>query len=214
MRRLAAVVVLVGACTRGGDGTDGAGADATGEGDAGTTGDGDGDGDGDSDGDGDGDDPEVPTTPYCYPVAGLMWLDPWREDEQAVLALVNAARAAGAQCGAHGSMPPAEPLAMQPELRCAARVHARDMNDRMFFDHVNPDGEDPGDRIALAGYGAAAWAENIAKGAVTPDDAVAGWLDSDDHCAILMSSEFTESGVGSFEGENGLYWTQTFGRPN
>ena len=101
-----------------------------------------------------------------------------------------------------------------PALRCAARIHSRDMNDRMFFDHVNPDADGPGDRINKAGYSYSIFGENIAKGAPDPAAVVAGWLASDDHCAILMSPQFTETGLGFYEGEAGLYWTQTFAKPN
>jgi uncharacterized protein YkwD len=47
----------------------------------------------------------------------------------------------------------------------AARKHSIDMGTRNFFDHVNPDGQDPFARMKAAGWnptGAYAWGENIA----------------------------------------------------
>ena len=56
------------------------------------------------------------------------------------------------------------PLVMEARLRCAARVHSLDMANRGFFDHVNPDGEDPFVRMERAGYSFQAAGENIAAG--------------------------------------------------
>lgn len=152
---------------------------------------------------------------YCRPVRdGPGWPPALRAWEDEVVQLVNAARAAGADCASQGKFGPTGPLTMQPSLRCAARKHSRDMNDRDFFAHVNPDGEDPFDRMARAGYGSYLQAgENIAGGSDSPKATVDGWLASDGHCANMMSPAYTEIGVGAYEGlgEYTFYWTQTFG---
>ncbi|MFB7506818.1 sigma-70 family RNA polymerase sigma factor, partial [Streptomyces broussonetiae] len=59
-----------------------------------------------------------------------------------VVALVNKERS-GAGCG---------PLTEDPQLQTAAQGHSDDMAARHFFDHTNPDGADPGQRITAAGY--------------------------------------------------------------
>ncbi|PCC67568.1 Cysteine-rich secretory protein family protein [Nannocystis exedens] len=153
-------------------------------------------------------------TPYCYTVADKKWLAAWIEREQQVLERINAARAEGADCGSMGSFGPAPALGMDVRLHCAARKHSQDMAERGFFDHVNPDGEEPFDRIEEAGYtGWAAAGENIAAGSDDPGMTVQGWLDSDGHCANLMNPQYTHTGVGFYEGTGNLtyYWTQTFG---
>jgi uncharacterized protein YkwD len=38
------------------------------------------------------------------------------------------------------------PVGYDPALADIARAHSQDMNDRDFFDHVNPDGKDPAER--------------------------------------------------------------------
>ena len=38
-----------------------------------------------------------------------------------------------------------------PELAAVARAHSRDMRDRGFVNHTNPDGEEPADRAEAAG---------------------------------------------------------------
>ena len=154
-------------------------------------------------------------TPYCYPVSATKWLDPWEAEEADVVALVNEVRATGTSCGSNGDFAPAGPLTASPHLTCAARAHSQDMSERGFFNHVNPDGEGPSDRIDKTGYAWTAVGENIAGGPMTAADAVNGWLASDEHCANLMNPTYKEIGVGLYEGagQYTFYWTQTFGTP-
>jgi len=151
---------------------------------------------------------DIPDNEYCNAVAN------WDADsaafEEEVLVLVNARRAAGANCGTHGHFDPAAPLTMNGALRCAARNHSMDMALRDFFDHTNPDGEGPGTRVESAGYDWMSWGENIAWGQTTPQEVVDGWMNSDGHCANIMSAMFTETGIGFYTGS---FWTQTFGSP-
>ena len=54
------------------------------------------------------------------------------------------------------------PLAFNALLQGIARTHSKDMHDRAFFAHTNPDGKDPFDRMAAAGYSFSRAGENIA----------------------------------------------------
>ncbi|MGH1449691.1 MAG: CAP domain-containing protein [Pseudomonadaceae bacterium] len=135
------------------------------------------------------------------------------EFEEDVLVIVNEARAAGATCGGQ-TFGATGPLTMNPALRCAARVHSKDMADRGFFDHTNPDGEDPFVRMERAGYSYFTAGENIAAGQSSPAQVMQGWMDSPGHCSNIMNPDFAEIGVGTFEAEDGAYrylWTQAFG---
>lgn len=154
-----------------------------------------------------GGDEGVPTSGYCDPVSD--WEQELVDMEVEVLALVNDARSNGADCGSAGSFGAAGPLAMQENLRCAARVHSMDMVERGYFDHTNPDGESPWDRMARAGYSHRTAGENIAAGYPTAEAVVQGWLDSDGHCSNIMNDGFEEIGVGLFD----RHWTQVFGTP-
>ena len=159
---------------------------------------------------------DVPATPACMAVS--MWSAEWTAFEQEVLKLVNENRAKGWNCDTEGQKPAAGPLTMEPTLRCSARLHSKDMADRMFFAHDNPDGKNPGARMTAAGYSGRTWGENIAKGQTTPAQVVAGWMDSDGHCSNIMNASFNLIGVGYFAGMSSnprfnseLYWTQNFG---
>ncbi len=55
----------------------------------------------------------------------------------------------------------ARPVRWNEDIWVVAIGHSKDMCDRAFFDHVNPDGEDPSDRGARAGL-SFGLAENIA----------------------------------------------------
>lgn len=159
---------------------------------------------------------EVPNTPHCADVAD--WESTWAEWEDAVLALVNSARATGADCDSEGSFGATTPLAMDPMLRCSARLHSRDMFVRDFFDHTNPDGLDPFDRMAEAGFSGGWMGENIAYGQQSPEEVMQAWLESDGHCSNIMNPNFTLIGVGYYPGganwqEGQHFWTQNFGTP-
>jgi uncharacterized protein YkwD len=160
-------------------------------------------------GDGGGDDDgTVPAGGYCDPVSG--WSVGAAAFENEIVTLVNQHRAAGATCG--GEAKPAVPaLSADAALRCAARVHTRDMADRDFFDHTNPDGQLPWDRMELAGYAWGQAGENIAGGNATATATMTQWMNSTGHCNNIMSGDFVDIGVGYVE--DAALWTQVFGAP-
>ncbi|KUN77044.1 RNA polymerase [Streptomyces bungoensis] len=118
-----------------------------------------------------------------------------------VVALVNKERAA-AGCG---------PLTEDPQLEQAAQGHSDDMAARGFFDHTNPDGADPGQRITAAGYRWSTYGENIAQGQQTPQAVMDSWMNSPGHRANILNCAFKDIGVGVHRGTGGPWWTQDFG---
>ena len=142
----------------------------------------------------------------------------WSAEHAAIEALVvvevNLRRAEGADCNTGGVFEPADPLTMNSQLQCAARLHSLDMLNRNFFDHVNPDEEEPWDRITETGYQWGTAGENIAAGQQSAKEVVAGWMASDGHCSNIMGPDFTEIGVGFVQGGDfGTLWTQVFASP-
>ena len=113
-----------------------------------------------------------------------------------MLALVNAERQSN-------GLPPLE---MDDRLSSVARAHSIDMAQRGYFDHTDPDGQSPFDRIGAAGIAYFAAGENIAWGAATPESVVKGWMDSPGHRANILNEKFTRIGIGYYD----LYWTQVF----
>jgi uncharacterized protein YkwD len=145
---------------------------------------------GGDDGDGTGDDTEPP-------------VDPPTEDSRAaeVLALVNQARADNGL----------SPVAWHDGAAAVALLHSEDMRDREFFDHVNPDGLNPGDRLAEGGVDLTGWGENIAMGYLTAVHVMEGWMNSPGHRANILEPAWTHLGIGITEAVTpGPYWTQNF----
>ncbi len=142
----------------------------------------------------------------------------WAAFEEEVLELTNQRRAQGASCGVYGSYGPAAALAMNHELRLAARRHSWDMGEAGYFDHDSPGGpcgDDFVERIETAGYtGWMAAGENIAAAQTSAQQVVSGWMSSDGHCANIMEPSFTEIGIGYAHVPGSYYstyWTQDFG---
>ena len=152
----------------------------------------------------------VPDIAYCSSVG--VWDDAFITKEEELLVLVNDVRAKGAHCGPHGLKAPTGPLDMEGSLRCAARVHSLDMNERNFFAHNNPSGQTPWYRIAQAGYTQSPVGENIAFGSSTAEGVMEQWMNSPGHCANIMEPSYDYMGAGYLDGTvYGHTWTQTFG---
>lgn len=141
------------------------------------------------------------------------WPGQWQAWEDEVLARTNAVRARGVVCG-NQQMPPAGPVQPHGALRNSARGHSRDMANRNFFDHTNPEGMGPGQRARGAGFSSSFVGENIAAGQTDPARVVQAWIDSPGHCVNMMDPRYKFLGVGYFfEGGDRFehYWTQNFG---
>jgi len=140
----------------------------------------------------------------------------WNDAGQAILASVNAARASARNCGDR-RFGPVPPVTWNPALGKAALAHSRDMAAQRYFAHKARDGSQVAQRASRSGYQWGRIGENIAFGQSTPQEAMAGWLDSPGHCANIMNPGFTEMGAAygvAAERRSGLvYWTQVFGAP-
>ena len=136
--------------------------------------------------------PENPETPDT----------PESDFEQEVLRLVNQERA----------KQNLSPLAWHDGLAQVARAHSKDMNDRRYMAHNNPDGQTPFDRIKNHGISYRAAAENIAAGQRTPAQVMQGWMNSSGHRQNILNPNLTKLGVGYYEGDGPYktYWTQCF----
>ena len=134
------------------------------------------------------------------------------EFEQAVIEQTNEIRMT------HG-LPP---LKAQEDLGKSARYHTADMSATNYFSHDTMsriDGDmvtvcDTWQRIEVYYPNWLALAENIAAGQRTPEMALDGWMNSPDHRENILSDNYSEIGVGYYQGEGDyrIYWGQNFGR--
>lgn len=136
-------------------------------------------------------------------------------DNSLFLKLVNDIRTKGCDCkqpdGGVTKMPPVPVLTWSNDLATISKTHSDDMEKKNYFDHMDTEGRDPGQRMTAAGYLWSAYAENIAKGQQTENEAFNSWIHSDHgHCQNIMSANIKEMGVARSAG-SGNYWTQLFG---
>ena len=97
------------------------------------------------------------------------------------------------------------PLDKDAALVATARAHSNDMLARNFFNHVNPDGKAPQDRIAPAySHTLARTGENIWSGhgydyadsKLMARVIMDNWMTSPGHRANLLNPDYTHLGVG------------------
>ncbi|MBI2589517.1 CvpA family protein [Candidatus Berkelbacteria bacterium] len=93
-------------------------------------------------------------------------------------------------------------LEWSEELANVGRIHSKDMWQRQYFSHLNPDGLDPFDRLTAADIFYLAAGENLALAPSTPI-AHAGLMNSEGHRANILSPNYGRLGIGAVR--NGLY---------
>lgn len=93
-------------------------------------------------------------------------------------------------------------LSLSFELRDLARNYARDMFERGYFSHYNPEGLSPFNRMNNRGIMFTAAGENLAL-APNVELAHQGLMNSPGHRANILSSDFGKIGIGVIDG--GIY---------
>jgi uncharacterized protein YkwD len=122
------------------------------------------------------------------------------EIERGMLTLVNEERAKEGLA----------PLEWDPGLTEVARKHSRDMFERGYFSHYNPDNLSPFDRMLEGGVTFEVAGENLAY-APTLEVAHQGLMNSPGHRENILRSEFGRLGIGVIDGgSSGIMFTQNF----
>jgi len=106
-----------------------------------------------------------------------------------------------------------EPLKASAVLGRAARLQAHNMAAQGFFEHTDPEGRDPADRVAIFdGWHEFSFVgENIAAGYPSPQSTCRGWMNSAGHRANILNPDYTHIGAGfSRGGSYGRYYVQVF----
>ncbi|MEZ4866152.1 MAG: CAP domain-containing protein [Caldilineaceae bacterium] len=108
------------------------------------------------------------------------------------------------------------PLHWNHELTLAARWFGQDSVEHeggAVCGHTDSLGRSPGDRMVAYHYtNIGAWGENVICGYTTPERAVKGWMDSEEHKVNMLDPLYREIGVGYYRNaETGRgYITQDF----
>lgn len=109
------------------------------------------------------------------------------------------------------------PLQCNAALDDVAAFHTKNMRDQGFFDHVDPAGRTPQDRLAqIRPDVLGAVGENLARIAADPDDVLArelvsGWMNSEGHRQNILTAGFTHIGVSVMRDGHHALGTQVFG---
>jgi uncharacterized protein YkwD len=123
-------------------------------------------------------------------------------------------------------------LVLDQGLSKVARAHSQDMVNRGYFNHVDPDGKAPRDRLVLAGYkcqkisGENIFQNNLYSRVMIrgnqksyewnslneiAESSVRGWMASPGHRQNILQKHYSRTGVGAAIAPNGeVLITQVF----
>lgn len=105
-------------------------------------------------------------------------------------------------------------LERDPKLDAVARAHSEDMARRGFFSHVNPDGQNPLERIQATGrddFTLAAENVGVTTQSGPNQRILQGWIASPDHRRNLDTPPFNRTGIGIARAADGSwYYTQLY----
>lgn len=151
--------------------------------------------------------PQVKNPNLIYPNQKLNIPVKSKEDvsiESQILNLVNKER----------SKQGLQSLTLNWELSRVAKIKSQDMATNNYFSHQSPTYGSPFDMMKKFGISYRSAGENIAGGQRTAQEVMNSWMNSSGHRANILSSSFTQLGVGYVKGGSyGTYWTQMFIRP-
>ncbi len=103
-------------------------------------------------------------------------------------------------------------LTSNSKLQDIARVHARNMLNKGYFSHYEPNGDDVADRAQKAGVTYLVIGENLAS-APTVLMAQGGLLASEGHRKNILSTEFNQVGIGVYDaGSHGKMIVEVFAK--
>lgn len=104
-------------------------------------------------------------------------------------------------------------LKMNSQLGTLAENYAKDMVNRNFFSHYNPEGQSPFDRMNQAGIKYSYAGENLAIN-TSPAAAETAFMNSSGHRANILNTNYTDVGLGVAYDSNGrIYVVQEFIKP-
>ena len=102
-------------------------------------------------------------------------------------------------------------LTLDSQLSKLARIKAEDMAKKGYFSHTSPTYGSAFDMMNKYGVSYRTAGENIAKGQKTAESVMNGWMNSSGHRANILSSAYTNIGVGYAKDSRGnTYWVQIF----
>lgn len=93
-----------------------------------------------------------------------------------------------------------QPLQVSDELNRAAFLKAQDMLQKQYWAHAAPDGTQPWKWLGDVGYNYSHAGENLAKNFRSADAVTTAWMDSPEHRANVLSTNYHEVGFAVVDG--------------
>lgn len=110
-----------------------------------------------------------------------------------------------------------QPLVENPLLTAAAQQKANDMAVNNYFAHTSPSGVTPWYWFQKVGYKYTHAGENLAVNFSDSNDVENAWMNSPDHRANILNSNYTQIGIataqGNYQGRPTVFVVQLFGKP-
>jgi hypothetical protein len=108
-------------------------------------------------------------------------------------------------------------LQVSPLLTAAAQAKANDEATKGYFAHTSPQGLTPWYWFQQVGYNFDYAGENLAVNFSDSQDVTAAWMNSPEHRANILSTDFTQIGIataqGVYEGQQTTFVVEDFGAP-
>jgi uncharacterized protein YkwD len=108
-------------------------------------------------------------------------------------------------------------LTVNPLLEEAAQEKANDMVSNNYFAHTSPAGLSPWYWFEQVGYQFDYAGENLAVNFSDSSDVTNAWMNSPEHRANILDTDFTQIGIataqGTYEGHSATYVVELFGTP-
>lgn len=105
-------------------------------------------------------------------------------------------------------------LTLNNNINNIATLKAKDMATNNYFSHQSPTYGSPFQMLQKYGVTYSYAGENIAAGQKTSQEVMNSWMNSSGHRANILSKNYTQLGVGYYQGGSyGTYWVQQFIKP-
>lgn len=105
-------------------------------------------------------------------------------------------------------------LKLSDQLTDIANVKAKDMADKRYFSHDSPTYGSPFEMLQQFGVNYSYAGENIAAGQQSAEQVMNDWMNSSGHRANILNKNYTQLGVGFYNGgQYGTEWVQLFIKP-
>jgi uncharacterized protein YkwD len=87
-------------------------------------------------------------------------------------------------------------LSLNDDLMSAAQAKAESMVQENYWSHTSPNGQTPWSFIVASGYNYQLAGENLAYGFSNAEAAITGWMNSPEHRANILSTDYQNVGFG------------------